>query len=275
MGLSVMRFLLYLGISKDLHENQEMYQNRYIERKIQRKHEERDSLSMRNMREFFGDEKKHGRQNRHTKMQSKINKDIMAPIYAICWIFVGRKHWMAEILRHSQETIWTISEQEMPRIMKYPCNTCLPEIPSRDESFHFLHFQNITPIFLPEDDSREKDNGHEREPESISVFLFWDNVAQQYNQHIPRKNNPREVAPCPIYDDSSNNPQDDIPESLMFTLVDEDGFMKKWQHNEYKSSKVVGIAEISKGSPHIETSLIKWCKWIQSYFLKNGINQDS
>jgi hypothetical protein len=55
---------------------------------------------------------------RKTKMQSKINKHIMTPIYAIGRVFVDWEEWMTEVFRHSQETIRTISEEEVPRIVE-------------------------------------------------------------------------------------------------------------------------------------------------------------
>lgn len=102
------------------------------------------------MRNLSRNEDEKSYYNWHTKMQSRIDKDIMTPVYTVGWIFIDREKWVTEILRYSEETIWTISEEEMPRVVHQPCHTRFPEVPPCNKSFHLLHLENITTVFLPE-----------------------------------------------------------------------------------------------------------------------------
>ena len=82
-------------------------------------------------------------------MQCKINKYIVTSINTICRILVERKKWMSKMFRNSEETIRTVSKEEMPHIICDSSNASLPEIPASDKSFHFLSLENISTIFRP------------------------------------------------------------------------------------------------------------------------------
>jgi hypothetical protein len=252
-----------------------MYQDWYIKREIQGKQEKWNPLAMGYMREAATDKEKHSYQERKTKMQSKIDKHIMAPIYAVGSIFIDWEEWMTEVFRHSQETIRTISEEKVPRIVNQCCYARFPEIPPGDESFHLLHLENITPILLPENNPPNKCSNHQRNPEDITVFFLGNNMGQQYDENIPHKNNPREITPRPIDDDTSYDPENDIPESLMCSFVDEYCLVKKWEHDEDKSCEIIGITQTPESPIHIESCLIKWRERIETYLLKYCINENS
>lgn len=170
--------ILRLRISKNLQNDEKMYQDWYIKRKIQGKQEKWNPLAMGYMREAATNKEKHDYQERKTKMESKIDKNIMTPVYPVGSIFVNWEEWMTEVFRHSQETIRTISEEEMPRIVHQCCYARFPEIPPSDESFHFLHLENITTIFLPENNSPDKCSNDQRNPKDITVFLFGNYMGQ-------------------------------------------------------------------------------------------------
>jgi hypothetical protein len=172
----------------------------------------------------------------------------MTPIYAVWRIFVNWEEWMTEIFRHSQETIRTISEEEMPRTVHQGCYACFPEIPSRDKSLHLLHLENITPVLLPENNSPKKCSNDKGNPEDITMFFLGNNMAQKYHKNISCKNNPSEVAPRPIDNNSANNPKNNIPESLVFWCMNEYCLVKKREYDEDKSREIIGITKGSKGS---------------------------
>ena len=182
---------------------------------------------------------------------------------------------MTEVFRHSQETIRTISEEKVPRIVNQCCYSCFPEIPPSNESFHLLHLENITTIFLPENNSPNKCSNHEKNPKNITVFFLRNNMSQKYDENIPHKNNPSEITPRPIDDHTPHNPENNIPESLVFSFMNKYCFMKKWEHDEDKSCKIIRITETPESSIHIQSCLIKWRERIKSYFLKYCIDENS
>ena len=60
----------------------------YIEREIQSKEYERISFPLRKVFEFLENESRKNHKKWHTEMESKIDKNIMAPIDTICRIFI-------------------------------------------------------------------------------------------------------------------------------------------------------------------------------------------
>ena len=78
-------------------------------------------------------------------------------------------------------------------------------------------------------------------------------MGQEYDENIPHKNNPGEITPGPIDDDTSYDPENDIPESFMFSFVDEYCLVKKWEHDEDKSCEIIGITQTPESSIHIQS----------------------
>lgn len=227
------------------------------------------------MWEAATDEKENSEKKWKAKMQSKIDKHIMTSVDTVRWVFVNREKWMTEVFRDSEKTIRPVSEEEMHGIIKQRCNSSLPEIPASDESFHFLHLEDIATVFLPEEYARYKCQNNNSKPENITVLPMRHDVTEKYSEDIHSKDYPSEIAACPVDDESPYNPEDNIPESLVFSLVDEYSLMEEWQHDEYKACQIVRIPEARKCSVHIETRLIKRCKRIESYFLKKCIDDHS
>jgi hypothetical protein len=96
---------------------------------------------------------------------------------------------------------------------------------------------------------------------------------QKYDKNISHKNNPSEITPRPVDDDTSYDPEDDIPEGLTFSLMDKYCLVKKWEHDEDKSCEIIGITQTPESSIHIQSCLIKWRERVETYLLKYCIDE--
>ena len=75
-----------------------MHEHWNIKRKIQSKEKQRNLHALREVFEIFEQKNEKDQEEWNSKVQSKINKDIMTPIDTISRVLIDREKWMAKML---------------------------------------------------------------------------------------------------------------------------------------------------------------------------------
>jgi hypothetical protein len=88
----------FLNTGHYLEKYQKVHEHWNIKRKIQSKEKQRNLHALREVFEIFEQKNEKDQEEWNSKVQSKINKDIMTPIDTISRVLIDREKWMAKML---------------------------------------------------------------------------------------------------------------------------------------------------------------------------------